>query len=152
MQAPEQTSSSSSSGGPPLRDSQDSDAEAMASGGASVRTITCVVVGDGTFYLFICSYNTLLFIFAFYCFIYCIIYLLLTDRHGTAAVGKTSLLTALTIKVPRWAVSRTRGCRVALNCGVCVASIEQDNSGMGRGEQGMEYHKKVPLIGNDGEV
>lgn len=87
MQAPEQTSSSSS-GGPPLRDSQDSDAEAMASGGASVRTITCVVVGD-------------------------------------AAVGKTSLLTALTIK---------------------------DNSGMGRGEQGMEYHKKVPLIGNDGEV
>jgi hypothetical protein len=28
----------------------------------------------------------------------------------------------------------------------------QDNSGMGRGEQGMEYHKKVPLIGDDGEV
>lgn len=61
MQAPEQTSSSSS-GGPPLRDSQDSDAEAMASGGASVRTITCVVVGDGTFNLF--------YLFVFYLFIY----------------------------------------------------------------------------------
>lgn len=35
---------------------------------------------------------------------------------------------------------------------VCVASVGQDNSGMGRGEQGMEYHKKVPLTGNDGEV
>ncbi len=73
MQAPEQTSSSSSSGGPPLRDSQDSDAEAMAAGGASVRTITCVVVGDGAFYLFICRiilYYLLLFIFAFYCIIY----------------------------------------------------------------------------------
>jgi hypothetical protein len=58
MQAPEQTSSSSS-GGPPLRDSQDSDAEAMASGGASVRTITCVVVGDGTFTSFIYQPNTI---------------------------------------------------------------------------------------------
>jgi hypothetical protein len=74
----------------------------------------------------------------------------MTGRHVTAAVGKTSLLTALTIKVLR-AVLRTRLCRAALNCGG-VASTEQDNSGMGRGEQGMEYHKKVPLIGNDGEV